>query len=146
MLIFASEDVGNADPYAITLAVSVFQAVNMIGMPEARINLAQGATYLAGCPKSNASYQALNEAAKDAKANSDLGVPLHLRNAPTALMKTLGYGDAYRYPHDYPGHFVREHYFPEEMPPRAYYRPGEEGREKFLKERLLQLWQERYNS
>jgi putative ATPase len=146
MVIFASEDVGNADPYALTLAVSVFHAVEVIGMPEARINLAQCATYLAGCPKSNASYQALNEAAADASACIDLPVPLHLRNAPTTLMKTLGYGEGYKYPHAYPGHFVREHYFPEKMSPKAYYRPGEEGREKYIKERLHALWENRYKS
>jgi putative ATPase len=146
MVIFASEDVGNADPYAVTLAVSVFHAVELIGMPEARINLAHCATYLAGCPKSNASYQALNEAAADAKDNSALPVPLHLRNAPTSLMKTLGYGEGYKYPHLYPGHFVSEHYFPEKMAPKAYYRPGEEGREKYLKERLEALWKNRYRT
>ena len=92
MVIFASEDIGNADPYAITLAVSVFQAVAMIGMPEARINLAQGVTYLASAPKSNASYQGINEAMSEAKSMQQLRVPLHLRNAPTKLMKAEGYG------------------------------------------------------
>ncbi len=115
MVIFASEDVGNADPYAITLAISVFQAVVMIGMPEARINLAQGVTYLASVPKSNASYQGINEAMSFTKSNPELPVPLHLRNAPTKLMK-----------------------------PKAYYRPGSEGREKYIRERLGLLWSERY--
>ncbi len=144
MVIFASEDIGNADPYAITLAISVFQAVAMIGMPEARINLAQGVTYLASAPKSNASYQGINEAMSDATAMQDLIVPLHLRNAPTKLMKAEGYGAGYHYPHSYPGHFVAQHYFPESMEPRAYYRPGDEGREKYIRERLSQLWNERY--
>ena len=144
MVIFASEDIGNADPYAITLAISVFQAVAMIGMPEARINLAQGVTYLASAPKSNASYQGINEAMSDATAMQDLIVPLHLRNAPTKLMKAEGYGAGYHYPHSYPGHFVAQHYFPESMEPMAYYRPGEEGREKYLRERLNQLWNKRY--
>lgn len=144
MVIFASEDVGNADPYAITLAISVFQAVAMIGMPEARINLAQGVTYLASAPKSNASYQGINEAMSFTKSNPELPVPLHLRNAPTKLMKTEGYGAGYQYPHSYPAHFVRQHYFPEGMEPKAYYRPGSEGREKYIRERLGLLWSERY--
>ena len=145
MVIFASEDIGNADPYAITLAISVFQAVAMIGLPEARINLAQGVTYLASAPKSNASYQGINEAMSEATAMQDLMVPLHLRNAPTKLMKAEGYGAGYQYPHSYPGHFVTQRYFPEGMEPRAYYRPGEEGREKYIKERLDQIWRDRYH-
>jgi putative ATPase len=146
MVIFASEDIGNADPYAITLAISVFQAVAIIGMPEARINLAQGVTYLASAPKSNASYQGINEAMSEAKSMQDLSVPLHLRNAPTKLMKSEGYGAGYKYPHSYPAHFVAQHYFPEGMEPKAYYRPGDEGREKYIRERLGQLWRERYHS
>ena len=144
MVIFASEDIGNADPYAITLAVSVFHAVTVIGMPEARINLAQGVTYLASAPKSAASYQGLNEAMSDAKAMQDVVVPLHLRNAPTKLMKKEGYGAGYNYPHNYPAHFVEQHYFPEGMVSKAYYRPGDEGREKYIRERLDNLWKERY--
>ena len=144
MVIFASEDIGNADPYAITLAISVFQAVAMIGMPEARINLAQGVTYLASAPKSNASYQGINEAMSDATVKQDLVVPLHLRNAPTKLMKAEGYGAGYHYPHSYPGHFVAQHYFPESMEPKAYYRPGDEGRDKYIRERLSQIWRDRY--
>ena len=145
MVIFASEDIGNADPYAITLAVSVCQAVQLIGLPEARINLAQGVTYLAGAPKSNASYQALNEAMREATAMQDLAVPLHLRNAPTKLMKKEGYGEGYLYPHSFPGHFVPQHYFPEGMDPKTYYKPSDEGREKFIRERLSQLWRDRYH-
>lgn len=144
MVIFASEDIGNADPYAITLAISVFHAVELIGMPEARINLAQGVTYLASAAKSNASYQAINEALRESGSMQDLAVPLHLRNAPTKLMKQEGYGAGYNYPHSYPGHFVRQDYFPDGMDPKPYYRPGDEGREKYLKERLSGLWVERY--
>ena len=144
MVIFASEDIGNADPYAITLAMSVFHAVEVIGMPEARISLAQGATYLASCPKSNASYMALNEASAAVKASGPLSVPLYLRNAPTSFMKEIGYGEGYRYPHSYPGHFVEERYFPEQIDPKPFYRPGNEGREKFLRERLEALWKGRY--
>ncbi len=146
MVIFASEDIGNADPYAITLANSVFQAVAMIGMPEARINLAQGVTYLASAPKSNASYQAVNEAMSEAPSLQDLAVPLHLRNAPTKLMKNEGYGAGYLYPHSYPEHFITQRYFPEGMEPKAYYRPGDEGREKYIKERLTHFWEERYRA
>ncbi len=145
MVIFASEDIGNADPYALTLAVAVFHAVELIGLPEARINLAQGATYLASCPKSNASYAGIGEALADVKSAGASAVPpLHLRNAPTELMKEIGYGKGYRYPHSYPGHFVDEHYFPEQMEPKAYYRPTGEGREKFIRERLEGLWKDRY--
>ena len=145
MVIFASEDIGNADPYALTLAVSVFQAVTVIGLPEARINLAQGVTYLASALKSNASYQAINQAIGECQKAQEFSVPLHLRNAPTKLMKREGYGAGYCYPHNYPAHFVEQHYFPEGMQPKAYYHPSEEGREKGIKERLTSLWHKRYN-
>lgn len=144
MVIFASEDIGNADPFALSLAVSVFQAAQMIGLPEARINLAQGVTYLAGAPKSNASYQALNEAISLVREFQDSAVPLHLCNAPTSFMKEVGYGEGYRYPHHYPGHFVEERYFPDGMPEQLFYRPTEEGREKQIAERLSRLWKARY--
>lgn len=144
LVIFASEDVGNADTYAITLAVAVFQAVNLIGMPECRINLAQCVTYLASCPKSNASYIAINQAMSDVKNSSDLSVPLHLRNAPTKLMKKEGYGKNYQYPHDYPNHFVKENYFPENFDNKIYYEPCITGKEKFFKERLEFLWERKY--
>ena len=144
LVIFSSEDVGNADPYAVTLAVSVFQAVTVIGMPEARINLAQAVTYLASCAKSNASYAALNQAMAESASLQDLPVPKHLCNAPTKFMKEEGYGALYRYPHDFPGHFVSERYFPEGMEPKTYYRPSSEGREKYLLERLQSIWTDRY--
>ncbi len=144
MVVFASEDVGNAEPYALTLAIAAFNAVEMIGMPEARINLAQAATYLASCPKSNASYMALNNALADIEKGTSLIVPLHLRNAPTKLMKEEGYSLGYKYPHDFEGHFVKENYFPQGSEPKAYYKPTEIGREKKLKERLEMLWSERY--
>ncbi|MBM3161927.1 MAG: replication-associated recombination protein A [Chlorobi bacterium] len=146
MVIFASEDIGNADPFALPLAVSVFHSVQMIGLPEARINLAQGVTYLAGAPKSNASYEAIGEALLAAKTFQDAPVPLHLCNAPTSFMKAAGYGEGYRYPHYYPGHFVEQHYFPEGVAPQLFYRPTEEGREKHLAERLKLLWNDRYRS
>ncbi len=145
MVIFASEDIGNADPFALTLAVSVFEAVNIIGMPECRINLAQGVTYLACCPKSNASYSAIDEAIADVRSGADTTVPMHLRNAPTKLMKTEGYGLGYKYPHSYKGHFVPELYFPSGKQEKAYYIPSDFGREKAFKEKLAQLWKSRYN-
>jgi len=116
----------------------------MIGLPEARINLAQGVTYLASCAKSNAAYEGINEALAESKSLQDLPIPMHLCNAPTKLMKQQGYGANYRYPHSFPGHFVEERYFPEGMESKTYYRPTEEGREKFLAERLRSLWKNRY--
>ncbi len=143
MVIFASEDIGNADTYALTLAVSVFQAVNLIGMPECRINLAQGVTYLASCPKSNASYMAIKHAEEDVQNGVPLSVPLHLRNAPTKLMKDEGYGLDYKYPHDFDNHFVEVNYFPEGMKEKAYYKPGDFGKEKQFKEWLGKIWKKR---
>lgn len=145
MVVFASEDIGNADPYAITLAVSVFQAVNLIGMPECRINLAQGVTYLASCPKSNASYFAVDAALEDIKKGAPVSVPLHLRNAPTKLMKEEGYGKDYKYPHSFEGHFVYEDYFPDGMNPKKYYIPGVFGKEGKFKDYLDKIWPGRKN-
>lgn len=144
MVIFASEDIGNADPLALIMAVNIFRAVEIIGMPEASLNLAQGVTYLATAPKSNASYIAINAAKSDIAAGSDTTVPLHLRNAPTSYMKKEGYGKSYKYPHDFPQHFVKEDYFPVDTPPRAYYNPVDLGREKAIKEKLSSIWKERY--
>lgn len=146
MVVFASEDIGNADPFALSIAVSVFQAVDFIGMPECRINLAQGVTYLASCQKSNASYIAISRAEEDVKNGAPLTVPMHIRNAPTSLMKKEGYGAGYRYPHDFDGHFVEENYFPVGMEPKIYYEPGEFGREEFFRKRLRQIWSKRYRS
>jgi putative ATPase len=144
MVVFASEDIGNADVYALTLAISVFQAVEMIGLPECAINLAQGVTYLASCPKSNASYMALMKAKAEIEGGASQTVPLHLRNAPTQLMKDEGYHLGYKYPHDFDGHFVKENYFPPDYVPRAFYLPGNFGREEYFKKRLESLWPERY--
>lgn len=140
MVVFASEDIGNADSNALTVAVSVFNAVNLIGLPEAAINLAQGVTYLASAPKSNASYLALQQAKELIKSGYPLTVPLHLRNAPTKLMKTEGYGLGYKYPHDFENHFVHENYFPEGAKPVNVYSPTEIGNEKEIKERLEKFW------
>jgi putative ATPase len=143
LIVLASEDIGNAEPYALTLANAGFQAVHAIGMPEARIVLAQVSTYLAACPKSNAAYLAVDNAWSDVKSNPLLSVPLHIRNAPTGLMKKMDYGKNYQYPHDFPQHFVLETYLPEELKDRIYYQPTLLGREKTLRERLEQLWPKR---
>ncbi|HHL71965.1 MAG TPA: replication-associated recombination protein A [Bacteroidetes bacterium] len=146
MIIFASEDIGNADPFALVLASTTFDAVHNIGMPEARIILAQAVTYLASAPKSNASYRAI-DAAQQALAGKTLPpIPLHLRNAPTKLMKAQGYGKEYQYPHNFPGHFVKENYLPEGYGRDVYYHPTEQGREKSISERLKQLWPGRYKA
>jgi putative ATPase len=123
MVIFASEDIGNADPLAIVVAMSVAQAVQFVGLPEAQINLAQGTTYLASRPKDNASYVGLLEALQDAKTHGNLGVPLHLRNAVTGLMKGLGYGQGYRYVHDDPRSQTEQTHLPDPLKERHYYRP-----------------------
>ena len=143
MVIFASEDIGNADPFALSLAVSVFHAVQLIGMPECRINLAQGVTYLSCAAKSNASYMGIEKAMSDVKNGVSLVVPLHLRNAPTKLMKEEGYGKGYKYPHDFENHFVDENYFPVGMKPKIYYEPTQFGKEKNFSERLKYFWKDK---
>ena len=140
MIVLASEDVGNASMNALVLAEAAFSAVDKIGMPEARIVLAQCATYLASCPKSNASYLGIEQAFRDVRNNELYPVPLHLRNAPTKLMKDLSYGKEYKYAHDFQNHFVEENYLPVEMKGKQYYFPTENGQEKNLKERLKFLW------
>jgi putative ATPase len=146
MIVLASEDIGNADPYALTLATSTFTAVDYIGMPEARIVLAQCATYLASCNKSNASYMAIDSALSDAEKMPDFNVPIHLRNAPTKLMKDLKYGKDYKYAHSFDKHFVEQDYLPEELKNKIYYAPGEFGTEAKFKKRLEELWKKRKKS
>jgi putative ATPase len=143
LIILASEDIGNAEPYALSLATAGFQAVHAIGMPEARIVLSQVSTYLAACSKSNAAYLAIGKAEEDIKKYPNLSVPLHIRNAPTRLMKNLKYGNNYKYPHDFPEHFILDTHLPEEIKDKIYYHPTELGREKTLKERLRNLWPKR---
>ena len=143
MVVLASEDIGNADPYALTLAVSCFNAIDVIGMPEGRIVLAQTATYLASSPKSNASYSAIEAALEDAREHPNLPVPLHIRNAPTQLMKDLGYAGGYRYGHDFDHHFTEQQYLPDALKGKQYYHPSEEGSEKKLKDRLGAWWKNR---
>jgi len=140
LVILASEDVGNAEPYALTLATSCLTAVQNIGMPEARIILSQVSTYLASCPKSNASYKAIEKALQDVRNNPDLSVPLSLRNPVTPLMKEKGYGRGYRYSHDYSGGFVQQQFLPDKLKEKVYYNPTENGREAKIKERLKRLW------
>jgi putative ATPase len=140
MVILASEDIGNASPNALLLAETAFSAVEKIGMPESRIILSQCATYLASSPKSNAAYMAIDSALNDVKNNPQYQVPLHLRNAPTKLMKELGYGKDYKYPHSFENHFLEEGYLPEELKNKQYYLPTENGNEKQIKERLKALW------
>jgi putative ATPase len=135
MVIFASEDIGNADPAAVQVAVAVKDAFHFVGMPEGWIPLSQGVTYLASAPKSNASYKAYLGALEDVKEKGSLRVPLHIRNAPTPLMKDLGYGKGYKYPHNHGGH-IEQSYLPEELQGKEYYRPTENGFDKEIKKRL----------
>jgi len=135
MVIFAAEDVGNADPRALQVAVAAQQAVHFIGMPEGRIPLAQAVTYLATAPKSNASYVAIGEAQKEVRASGALPVPLHIRNAPTGLMKELGYGKGYQYAHNHDDAVVSQAHLPEQIDGIIYYRPKDSGYEKTIKER-----------
>ena len=143
MIILASEDIGNAHPQALVVATAAFTAVDYIGMPEAQIILSQAATYLASAPKSNAAYLAINQAMQDVKDASPEPVPLHLRNAPTTLMKQEGYAQDYKYPHDFPGHFLEENYLPEGKKDQVYYHPTDQGYEKTILERLKRLWKKR---
>jgi hypothetical protein len=144
MLILASEDIGNANPTAMILANNTFQAVTTIGYPEARIILSQCAIYLASSPKSNASYKAINKAQQVVKQTGDLSVPIHLRNAPTKLMKELGYGKDYQYAHDYEHNFAFQDYLPDELQGETFYEPSDNPRENALRDYLKKLWGDRY--
>ena len=144
MVIFASEDIGNANPNALLLANTTFEAVNNIGYPEARIILAQCATYLASTPKSNASYVAIGEALEAVQKYGDLSVPLHIRNAPTGLMKGMGYGKGYKYAHDYEGAFTEQEFLPEGLAGTKFYDPGQTPREEELRKYLKEKWQDKY--
>jgi len=141
MVIFAAEDIGNADPRALQVAVAAKDAVHFVGLPEGRIPLAQAVAYLATAPKSNAAYKAMLAAAADVEAHGALAVPMHLRNAPTDLMKHLGYGKDYKYAHDYEGRIADQEHLPQELHGRKYYAPSDAGYEKQLKERL-KFWDE----
>ena len=140
MLILASEDIGNANPTALIMANNTFQAVTTIGYPESRILLSQCAIYLATSPKSNASYLAIGKAQQIVKQTGDLPVPIHLRNAPTKLMKELGYGDEYKYSHDYENNFADQEFLPDEIKNTAFYDPGNNSRENSTREFLKNRW------
>ena len=136
MIRFASEDVGIADPQALQVAIAAMEAFHFVGLPEGDLALAQAAVYLATAPKSNALYTAFLGVKKDVRELENMPVPLHIRNAPTRLMEDLGYGKDYKYPHDYPDHFVEEEYLPENLKAKTYYNPTEQGFEKEIKKRL----------
>jgi putative ATPase len=144
MVILASEDIGNANPTALVMANNTFQAVDVIGYPEARIILAQCAVYLASSPKSNASYMAIEDAIRVVRETGDLPVPLAVRNAPTKLMKELGYGKGYQYAHSYEGNFVNMEFLPDKISGQKFYEPGNNAREEELRKYLRLLWKEKY--
>ncbi len=145
MLILASEDIGNANPTAVIMANACLQAVKAIGYPESRIVMSQVAVYLATSPKSNASYLAIDEALALAEKTAHLPVPLHLRNAPTKLMKEIGYGKDYRYSHDFEGNFVPQNFLPDELKGTVLYQPGQNARENEIRKQLQKWWGEWYN-
>ncbi|MDH3699634.1 MAG: replication-associated recombination protein A, partial [Flavobacteriaceae bacterium] len=144
LVILAAEDIGLANPTALVLANTTFQAVTTIGYPEARIILSECAIYLATSPKSNASYLAIKNAQSEVRNSGDLSVPLSIRNAPTKLMKELGYGESYQYAHDYQGNFVPHEFLPEEIQGASFFTPGNSSREKSIREFLKARWQEKY--
>ncbi len=144
MVIAASEDIGNANPTALVVATTCFQAVNLIGYPEARIVLSQAATYLATSPKSNAAYAAINRAQQIVRETGSLPVPLHLRNATTNLVKDIGYGKNYEYSHDQAGNFSQQEYLPETLSGTKFYEPGNNARERETREALKKLWGDKY--
>ena len=144
MLILSSEDIGNANPTAFIMANNTFQAVSTIGYPESRILLSQCAIYLATSPKSNASYMAINEAQQVVKQTGDLPVPIHLRNAPTKLMKELGYGEDYKYSHDFANNFAKQEFLPDEISETKLYNPGDNARENGTREFLKNRWKDKY--
>jgi putative ATPase len=144
MLILSSEDIGNANPTAFIMANNTFQAVATIGYPESRIILSQCAVYLATSPKSNASYQAIGKAQQIVKQTGDLSVPIHLRNAPTPLMKELGYGEEYKYSHDYANNFAEQEFLPDAITGTTIYEPGNNARENSTREFLKNRWKDKY--
>jgi putative ATPase len=144
LVILAAEDIGNANPNALMLAQSTFDAINLVGWPEGRIILAQTTIYLASSPKSNAAYMAINKAMEEVKNSGDLSIPLHLRNAPTKLMKELDYGKEYKYPHSFPGNFHEQEYLPKEIQGSTFFEPGENPRENEMRKFLKARWRDKY--
>ena len=145
LLISASEDIGNANPTALVIANNCFQAVNVIGFPEGRIILSQTAVYLANSPKSNASYAAIKDAQELVRTTGNLSVPLHIRNAPTKLMKDIGYGADYKYSHNYEGGFESQEYLPDEIKGTKFYEPGNNPKEASFRKFLKDNWKDKYN-
>lgn len=145
MLILAAEDIGLANPNALLIAQTCFEAINVIGWPESRIILSETAIYLATSPKSNSAYIAIEEAIGKVKETGDLSVPLHIRNAPTQLMKNLGYGKDYKYAHSYTGNFVSDNFLPEELKGTVFFEPGNNSREEEIRKKLSELWRDIYN-
>jgi putative ATPase len=145
MVILAAEDIGLANPNALLLAQACFEAVNVIGWPESRIILSEAAIYLATSPKSNSSYMAIEEAIGTVKEKGDLPVPLHIRNAPTQLMKKMGYGKDYKYAHSFEGNFIRDNFLPEELKGTRFYGPGVNTKEEEIRKRLEELWRDHYD-
>ena len=145
MIILASEDIGNANPTALILANNTFEAAEKIGYPEARILLSQCAVYLACSPKSNASYLAIDAAIAAVQQTGDASVPLHLRNAPTRLMKNEGYGKDYLYAHAHPGNFIDQEFLPDELKGSKFYEPGQNPREEEMRQWLKNRWKDKYN-
>lgn len=145
LVILASEDIGNANPTALVIANNCFQAVNVIGYPESRIILSQAVTYLAASAKSNAAYKAIESALEAVRNSGDLPVPLHLRNAPTKLMKDIGYGEDYKYAHGFENNFILQDYLPDSIAGMKFYEPGNNAREREMRENLKKLWGAKYN-
>jgi putative ATPase len=144
LIILASEDIGNANPTALVIANNTFQAVSVVGNPESRIILSQCTTYMASSPKSNASYEAINKAQQLVRETGDLSIPLSIRNAPTKLMKELGYGDDYKYAHNYANNFTMHEFMPEEISNTILYNPGNNAREEAMRKHLRTLWKDKY--
>jgi putative ATPase len=144
LLISAAEDIGLANPNALLMANNTFQAIETVGWPESRIILAQCTIYLATSPKGNGAYMAINRAQEEVRKSGNLGVPLPLRNAPTALMKELGYGKNYLYSHDYPGNFVQQEFLPDEIKGSAFFHPGSSKKEQEIQEIIDKLWGNKY--
>jgi putative ATPase len=145
MLILAAEDIGLANPNALLLAQSCFEAINVVGWPESRIILSEAAIYLATSPKSNSSYIAIDSAIEKVRSEGDLPVPLHIRNAPTRLMKDLNYGKDYKYAHSFEGNFIQENFLPDEIKGSLFYEPGNNSREEEIRKRISIMWRDIYN-
>ena len=145
LIILAAEDIGLANPNALLIAQSCFDAVHLTGWPEARIILSETAIYLACSPKSNSAYTAIDSAIAEVRKTGDLPVPLHLRNAPTRLMKNIGYGKDYKYSHSYDNNFESDNYMPEKLKGNIFYRPGSNSREADIRNRLKSMWKDYYD-